>query len=125
MLTFIMIDGKAMSLFLEGTFNHVRSFQTAKQPPEATLRGHEYFYFDMTQSGGEPIVSSADEVSLYFKTRQPNGVLFYTGNQSADGKRPQRKTTKWRFQIGSSCDKPDIFFEIFFHAQVTARITWR
>lgn len=34
----------------------------------------------MGQNGGEPIVSSSDEISLYFKTRQPNGVLFYTGN---------------------------------------------
>ena len=54
-------------------------FSSAKQPPEATLRGHEYFYYDMSQNGGEPIVSSSDEISLYFKTRQPNGVLFYTG----------------------------------------------
>lgn len=52
---------------------------TAKQPPEATLRGHEYFFYDMAQSGGEPIVSSSDEVSLYFKTRQATGMLFYTG----------------------------------------------
>lgn len=52
---------------------------TAKQPPEATLRGHEYFFYDMAQSGGEPIVSSSDEVSLYFKTRQATGTLFYTG----------------------------------------------
>ena len=52
---------------------------TAKQPPEATLRGHEFFFYDMAQSGGEPIVSSSDEVSLYFKTRQATGMLFYTG----------------------------------------------
>lgn len=55
--------------------------QTAKQPPEATLRGHDYFFYDMAQSGGEPIVSSSDEVSLYFKTRQATGMLFYTGIQ--------------------------------------------
>jgi leucine-rich repeat transmembrane neuronal protein 1/2 len=35
----------------------------------------------MAQSGGEPIVSSSDEVSLYFKTRQATGMLFYTGIQ--------------------------------------------
>ncbi len=55
------------------------SSTTAKQPPEATLRGHDYFFYDMAQSGGEPIVSSSDEVSLYFKTRQATGMLFYTG----------------------------------------------
>lgn len=55
---------------------------TAKQPPEATLRGHEYFFYDMAHSGGEPIVSSSDQVSLYFKTRQPTGLLFYTGKNS-------------------------------------------
>nr|CAH0109280.1 unnamed protein product [Daphnia galeata] len=54
--------------------------EKAKQPPEATLRGHEYFFYDMAQSGGEPIVSSSDEVSLYFKTRQATGMLFYTGD---------------------------------------------
>ena len=56
---------------------------TAKQPPEATLRGHEYLFYDMAQNGGEPIVSSSDEISLYFKTRQANGMLFYTGTYSA------------------------------------------
>uniref|UniRef100_A0A0P4XQR9 Neurexin-2-beta n=1 Tax=Daphnia magna TaxID=35525 RepID=A0A0P4XQR9_9CRUS len=54
--------------------------EKAKQPPETTLRGHEYFFYDMAQSGGEPIVSSSDEVSLYFKTRQATGMLFYTGD---------------------------------------------
>lgn len=53
-----------------------------KQPAEATLRGHEYFFYDMAANGGEPIVSSSDEISLYFKTRQPTGMLFYTGEQS-------------------------------------------
>jgi leucine-rich repeat transmembrane neuronal protein 1/2 len=38
----------------------------------------------MAQSGGEPIVSSSDEVSLYFKTRQATGMLFYTGKQKTN-----------------------------------------
>ena len=58
-------------------------FSTVKQPAEATLRGHEYFFYDMAANGGEPIVSSSDEISLYFKTRQATGMLFYTGNNSA------------------------------------------
>ena len=52
---------------------------TVKVPAEATLRGHEYFFYDMAQNGGEAIVSSTDEISLYFKTRQATGMLFYTG----------------------------------------------
>lgn len=53
---------------------------TEKLPSEATLRGHEYFFYDLAQSGGEPIVSVSDEIALYFKTRQPSSLLFYTGN---------------------------------------------
>ena len=52
---------------------------TEKQPSEATLRGHEYFFYDLAQSGGEPIVSNSDEISMFFKTRQATGILFYTG----------------------------------------------
>lgn len=33
----------------------------------------------MAQTGGESIVSAQDAISLYFRTRQPNGLLFYTG----------------------------------------------
>lgn len=29
-------------------------------------------------------MSSSDEISLYFKTRQPNGLLFYTGDGQGD-----------------------------------------
>lgn len=50
-----------------------------KAPSEATFRGAEFLSYDLTQTGGEPIVSTQDAISLYFKTRQPNGLLFYTG----------------------------------------------
>ncbi|XP_063628176.1 neurexin 1-like [Cydia splendana] len=50
-----------------------------KAPSEATFRGAEFLSYDLTQTGGEPIVSTQDTISLYFKTRQPNGLLFYTG----------------------------------------------
>ncbi|XP_041968966.1 neurexin-1 isoform X4 [Aricia agestis] len=53
-----------------------------KAPSEATFRGAEFLSYDLTQTGGEPIVSTQDVISLYFKTRQPNGLLFYTGHEA-------------------------------------------
>ncbi|XP_061384616.1 neurexin 1 isoform X2 [Danaus plexippus] len=53
-----------------------------KAPSEATFRGAEFLSYDLTQTGGEPIVSTQDTISLYFKTRQPNGLLFYTGHEA-------------------------------------------
>ncbi|GFG40457.1 hypothetical protein Cfor_03909, partial [Coptotermes formosanus] len=51
-----------------------------KAPSEATFRGSEYLSYDLSRTGGEPIVSAQDSISLNFKTRQPNGLLFYTGD---------------------------------------------
>lgn len=51
---------------------------TDKAPSEATFRGSEFLSYDLGQTGGEPIVSAQDAISLYFRTRQPNGLLFYT-----------------------------------------------
>lgn len=53
--------------------------QIDKAPSEATFRGTEFLSYDLGQTGGEPIVSAQDAISLYFRTRQPNGLLFYTG----------------------------------------------
>ncbi|ENN80072.1 hypothetical protein YQE_03548, partial [Dendroctonus ponderosae] len=55
-----------------------------KAPSEAVFRGTEFLSYDLSQTGGEPIVSAQDTITLYFKTRQPNGLLFYTGDK-ADG----------------------------------------
>lgn len=54
-------------------------FVTDKAPSEATFKGTEFLSYDLGQTGGEPIVSAQDAISLYFRTRQPNGLLFYTG----------------------------------------------
>jgi leucine-rich repeat transmembrane neuronal protein 1/2 len=35
------------------------------------------------ESGG-PLTSSSDEISLYFKTRQASGLLFYAGDGQGD-----------------------------------------
>uniref|UniRef100_A0A6P7GSL8 Neurexin-3-like n=2 Tax=Diabrotica virgifera virgifera TaxID=50390 RepID=A0A6P7GSL8_DIAVI len=51
-----------------------------KAPSEAVFRGTEFLSYDLSQTGGEPIVSAQDSVIFYFKTRQPNGLLFYTGD---------------------------------------------
>jgi len=53
-----------------------------KAPSEASFRGSEYLTYDLNQTGGEPIVSTQDAISLHFKTRFPNGLLFYTGKPS-------------------------------------------
>nr|XP_022912901.1 neurexin-1-like isoform X2 [Onthophagus taurus] len=50
-----------------------------KAPSEAVFRGSEFLSYD--QTGGGPIVSAQDSVTLYFKTRQSNGLLFYTGDE--------------------------------------------
>ncbi|XP_046401405.1 neurexin-1 isoform X2 [Ischnura elegans] len=51
-----------------------------KAPSEATFRGSEFLSYDLGLSGGGPIVGAQDAVSLHFKTRQPSGLLFYTGD---------------------------------------------
>lgn len=55
-----------------------QSTHSDKAPSEATFRGSEFLSYDLGQTGGEPIVSAQDAISLYFRTRQPNGLLFYT-----------------------------------------------
>ncbi|XP_017771732.1 PREDICTED: neurexin-1a-like, partial [Nicrophorus vespilloides] len=50
-----------------------------KAPSEAVFRGTEFLSYDLSHTGGEPIVSAQDSVSFYFKSRQPSGLLFYTG----------------------------------------------
>lgn len=57
-------------------------FVADKAPSEAVFRGTEFLSYDLSQTGGEPIVSAQDSVTFYFKTRQPNGLLFYTGKES-------------------------------------------
>lgn len=54
-------------------------FTTENPPPEATFRGTEYITYDLQQRSLEPILSTNDEISLYFKTRKSSGLLFYTG----------------------------------------------
>lgn len=60
------------------TFAYAPKLYADKAPSEATFRGSEFLSYDLGQTGGEPIVSAQDAISLYFRTRQPNGLLFYT-----------------------------------------------
>ena len=50
-----------------------------KEPPEATFTGNEFLTYDLAKLGGEPILSTKDEISLYFRTNRDDGLLFYTG----------------------------------------------
>ncbi len=49
-----------------------------------TLRGAEYLTYDLAQRGVDPILSVEDEISLYFRTRKSNGLLFYTGEEDCN-----------------------------------------
>ncbi|XP_076318595.1 neurexin 1-like [Tachypleus tridentatus] len=61
--------------------DHEGSFcEKDKAPSEATFRGVEFLSYNFKSLGDEPIISSSDSVSLFFKTRQPHGMLFYTGD---------------------------------------------
>ena len=71
-------------------------FFSDKAPSEATFRGSEYLSYDLSRTGGEPIVSAQDSISLNFKTRQPNGLLFYTG------KAYEKFIVNFRIFLGSS-----------------------
>ena len=46
--------------------------------PKATFFGTEFISYDLTDHG-QSIVSSVDQVNLYFKTKQADALLFYTG----------------------------------------------
>jgi len=63
-------------------------FVSDKAPAEATFRGKEYLSYDLSKTGAEPIVSTQDSIALSFKTRQPNGLLFYTGEMEISFFRP-------------------------------------
>lgn len=47
---------------------------------EATFTGVEYLTYDLS-GRGDSFVSSKDKLTMYFKTRHADGLLFYTGNK--------------------------------------------
>jgi hypothetical protein len=53
-----------------------------KPPTTAHFKGSEFIGYDFRESGGQPIVSTLDEISLSFKTKafMADGLLFYSGN---------------------------------------------
>ncbi len=54
-------------------------FFPAQDPSEVTFKGNEYLMYNLFEKSGEPILSIRDEVSLFFRTNRPEGLLFYTG----------------------------------------------
>lgn len=75
----MMLHLEKLSMYIYKTGSMIYNFVSDKAPSEATFRGAEFLSYDLTQTGGEPFVGTQDAISLYFKTRQPNGLLFYTG----------------------------------------------
>ncbi|XP_052769324.1 neurexin-1-like isoform X2 [Mya arenaria] len=55
--------------------------QMERQAVEAMFKGMQYLTYDLTQRG-DPIFSANDHLSLYFKTTQSNGLLFFTGESN-------------------------------------------
>lgn len=56
--------------------------ETVEKPPISfTFHGSEHVGYDFRESGGEPIVSTLDEISFGFKTQRQkfHGLLFYSG----------------------------------------------
>ena len=56
------------------------TFISAQDPSEVTLKGNEYLSYNLFEKSGEAILSIQDEVSLFFRTNRPEGLLFYTGD---------------------------------------------
>ncbi|XP_071973917.1 neurexin-2-beta isoform X9 [Engystomops pustulosus] len=59
---------------------HLTLSNQGKEEYAATFRGNEFFCYNLSHS---PIQSSADEITLSFKTLQRNGLMLHTG-KSAD-----------------------------------------
>lgn len=57
---------------------------TEKHLSEATFRGQEFLSYNTSRRPIEPLVSTADQVSLYFKSRQPSGLLFFSSDGLED-----------------------------------------
>ncbi|PVD32369.1 hypothetical protein C0Q70_07803 [Pomacea canaliculata] len=50
-----------------------------KIPSDATFFGAQYFTYNLSGQG-DGLVSNRDSISLDFRTKHPDGLLFYTGN---------------------------------------------
>ena len=43
------------------------------------LRGRQGLKYELSEAGGEPILTKADKIEFYFKTRKSSGLLYYNG----------------------------------------------
>lgn len=55
-------------------------FFTEKIPSDATFFGAQYFTYNLSGQG-DGLVSNRDSISLDFRTKHPDGLLFYTGKE--------------------------------------------
>ena len=60
------------------TFDLVSFLPAEKVPSDATFFGAQYLSYNLS-SRGNVLDSNQDEVSLDFRTKQADGLLFYTG----------------------------------------------
>jgi len=70
---------KIFGLFFPFSPKNRLSLFPAQDPSEVTFKGNEYLMYNLFEKSGEPILSIRDEVSLFFRTNRPEGLLFYTG----------------------------------------------
>jgi len=57
--------------------NHYYRLFPARKPVEATFEGGQFLSFNLSQMGGADISSSRDQVSLQFKTKVKDALLFH------------------------------------------------
>ena len=60
---------------------YVSIFFAEKIPSDATFFGAQYFSYNLSQETGVIIDSNEDQVSLDFRTKESDGLLFYTGEK--------------------------------------------
>ncbi|XP_074662260.1 neurexin 1-like [Tubulanus polymorphus] len=58
-------------------YNRYLGGKTQHNPTVATFDGEQYLIYNLSNKG-DPILSTKDRISLYFKTRQSSGLLFFT-----------------------------------------------
>jgi len=66
----------------EVLYNNDDLFFSEKTPTEVTLHGTQYLMYNLVRNDSDDIYQSTrDKIDLYFRTQQPNGLIFFIGKQ--------------------------------------------